>query len=142
MSIEHDIFSGLELDKSIVGSESNKRRVISDFKLILMKGSSIDEIMKKKQHENFFDHVYFSQQIAHQIESAYLPKLLTKNGTFAVETPMHVFELSRAEKEKWFSMLQEISVTQGFRQVFAESGREVQHQNNHYTDSGTMCFAF
>jgi hypothetical protein len=132
MTQDHDIFSGLG-HETMIGDSSS--RTIADVKILPLKGVDLDEIIKKTRHENFFDHVYFSQHMAHQIESRYLSTLLTKRGTFSVETPMYIFPLSPAVKEQWHAKVNGIAAAQGFHQVF-DLGQSSTNT------AGTICFAF
>ena len=102
----------------------------------------INDVIKKKLHENLFDHIFFSQLMAHQLEHG-LSTLLTKNGTFSIETPKYIFPLSRTEKEKWFTNLFTLSKKLGFHQLFSATDNEPNlFQNDKNYNASILCFTF
>lgn len=128
MAYDHDIYSGLGREAETADSN---RRPIFDVKIVLLKGVDLDEITRKTRHENFFDHVYLSQHMVHQLESRHLASILKRNGTFSIETPIYIFPLSRSQKEQWDKKLSRIQMSGGFHKICDVN-----------QTSGTVCFAF
>lgn len=90
--------SGNCLNSSDVRS-NNVEEALDGVKLMPLCGD-LKSLLIKKKYKNMFDHVYLSQQTAHNLEQSTFKSILKSGGTVSVESGKYVFPLGTDSQQK------------------------------------------